>query len=188
MRFPLPIAVGVVFGSLGFGSCRGSVRSALAAETARDVETDHFDGADDGGPRSWGFALRPLDLDLGLVGVELDAALGERVVLSFESAWLATGPALAYGVVAGIAVFPTRFAFHGFYVHPRLEAWRGPASGNALGLGCLVGYEWTAPVGATVRLGGGLAYVTWTGPPGIVPPLSIAGLLPELDAAVGWVF
>ncbi|MGH7435400.1 MAG: hypothetical protein ACRENE_06975 [Polyangiaceae bacterium] len=161
---------------------------AIALETSRDVETDHFDGADDGGPRSWAFALRPLDLDVGLVGVELGASLGERVVLSFETAWWAADPARAYGVVAGLAVFPARFAFHGFYVHPRLEAWRAPASGNAFGLGTLVGYEWTAPVGATARLGGGLAYVTWTGPPAIEPPVAIAGMLPELDAAVGWVF
>lgn len=166
----------------------GFVRPASGAETARDVETDHFDGADDGGPRSWGFALHPLDLDLGLVGVELEAALAERVVLSFEVAWVAVAPALAYGAVVGVDVFPTRFAFHGFYVHPRLEAWRAQPGGNALGLGSLVGYEWTAPVGATARLGGGLAYVTWTGPPALAPPLSIAGLLPELDAAVGWVF
>jgi hypothetical protein len=166
----------------------GIARPASAAETPRDLETDHFDGADDGGPRSWGFAIRPFDLDLGVVGAELGASLGERVVLSFETAWWAADPARACGVVAGLAVFPTRFAFHGFYVHPRLEAWRGPASGNAFGLGTLVGYEWTAPVGATARLGGGLAYVTWTGPPAIEPPVAIAGLLPELDAAVGWVF
>ena len=152
------------------------------------METDHLDGADDGGPRSWAFGLRPLDLDLGLVGLELDAAVADRVVISFETAWLGMAPALTYGVVAGVAVFPARFAFHGFYVHPRVEAWRAPASGNALALGSLVGYEWTAPVGATARLGGGLAYVTWTGPPAILAPLSIAGLLPELDAAVGWVF
>jgi hypothetical protein len=179
MRAALRVAFGVVL---------GVARPAAAAETARDVETDHFDGADDGGPRSWGFALRPLDLDLGLVGVELDTALSERVVLSFEAGWVAVAPALAYGVVAGIAVFPTRFAFHGFYVHPRLEAWRAPPTRNAIGLGSLVGYEWTAPVGATARLGGGLAYVTWTGPPAINPSVSVAGLLPELDAAVGWVF
>jgi hypothetical protein len=184
MRISMRAVIGVVAG----GATWIFVRPALAAETAGDVESDHFDGADDGGPRAWGFALRPLDLDLGLVGVELDAALGERAVLSFEAAWLAMAPAVAYGVVAGVAVFPTRFAFHGFYVHPRVEAWRAPASGSAFGLGSLVGYEWTAPVGATARLGGGLAYVTWTGPPALTPPVSIAGLLPELDAAVGWVF
>ena len=68
----------------------GIARPASAAESPRDLETDHFDGADDGGPRSWGFAIRPLDLDLGLVGVELGASLAERVVLSFETAWLGT--------------------------------------------------------------------------------------------------
>ena len=164
-------------------------RDARAAETPADVETDHLDAADDGGPRTWGFALRPLDADIGLVGIELGTALGANAVATLEATWLAWAPDRAFGGALGVAFFPTRFAFHGFYVHPRVEAWATPASPTALGGGMLVGYEWTAPVGATLRLGGGLAYVTWTAEPPQSPlPVRLTGILPELDAAVGWVF
>jgi hypothetical protein len=162
--------------------------SARAAETADDVETDHIDAADDGGPRTWGLALSPFEADLGLVGVEVGAALGPRAVFTFEGDWLAVAPTLVYGATLGVAFFPTRFAFHGLYVHPRVEAWRASLAGSGLGAGGVVGYEWTAPVGATLRLGGGLAYVAWSGPASAAPPANLTGLVPEIDAAVGWVF
>ncbi len=157
-------------------------------DTPADVETDHLDAADDGGPRTWGFALRPLDLDVGLVGVEVGVALGADAVLTLEGGWWGPDPSRAYGAVLGVDFFPTRFAFHGFYVHPRLEAWRAPGTAGAFGAGALVGYEWTAPVGATLRIGGGLARVTATGPRLGADLLRLPGILPELDAAVGWVF
>jgi hypothetical protein len=163
--------------------------SARAAETRDDVETDHLDAADDGGPRTWGLAVRPFELDFGLVGAEVGVSLVDRVVLTFEPSWWAPDPSLAYGVTVGLAFFPTRFSFHGFYLHPRLEAWRAPATGNAVGIGATLGYEWTAPLGATLRLGGGLAYATWEGAAsGVATPATLTGLLPELDAAIGWVF
>ncbi len=165
---------------------------AHAAETAGDVETDHIDAADDGGPRTWGLALRPVETSLGLAGVELGLAAAPRAVLTVEASALALAPTRAYGMVLGAALFPTRFAFHGFYVHPRVEWWRAGervASREAMGAGALVGYEWTAPVGASLRLGAGAAYGTWLGAnPSTAPVIPVTGLRPEVDAALGWVF
>jgi len=166
-----------------------------AAETRPDVETDHIDAADDGGPRGWGLAVRPFQLDLGVVGAELGVAVGPSTAVTLEADWLALAPGRAYGATLGVAIFPTRPAFHGFYVHPRLESWRIPAGGsprNAVGAGALAGYEWTAPAGATLKLGAGLAYCAWLPGPGpqTVPSPVVpgTGVLPEVDVAVGWVF
>ncbi len=165
---------------------------ACAAETRGDVETDHLDAAADGGPRTWALAIRPVELSLGRVGVELGVAAASNVVVTLEADWLALAPTGAYGAILGTAIFPTRFAFHGFYVHPRLEWWRAPAAAfprDAAGAGALVGYEWTAPVGASLRLGAGLAYLAWSGAPAASGPVvGASGLLPEVDLAVGWVF
>jgi hypothetical protein len=171
---PVRLAAGVALAL----AVHGIPRRVLAAEGATDVETDHLDAADDGGPRAWAVVLRPFERDLGVVGAELGVAIGPRTPFTLEVRWRATDPIAACGIAAGVSIFPTRLAFHGFYVHPRVEAWGTPTLGTpaVIGAGALVGYEWTAPVGATLRLGGGLAYA---------PPRH---LTPELDAAVGWVF
>ncbi len=185
-RFPSAIRAGL-FTCCAF-ACAGAAPPAHALETPADVETDHLDAADDGGPRTWSLSVRPFELGFGLVGVEAGVAVGLRAVVTFECNWLAVAPTLAYGATVGVAVFPTRSVFHGFYVHPRLEAWRAPAAGDAVGAGALVGYEWTALAGPTLRLGGGLAYATWTSTPQGTAPVTFTGLLPEADVAVGWVF
>jgi hypothetical protein len=158
------------------------------AETRADIETDHLDAADDGGPRTWGLALRPLQLDLGIVGAELGVAAGSNATVTLEVDWRALDPGKAHGVALGVALFPSRFAFHGFYVHPRLESWHavaGATSRDAVAAGALVGYQWTAPVGASLKVGAGLAYGTWLPARG---PQPAPGVLPEIDVAVGWAF
>jgi hypothetical protein len=173
-------AVGVLTGA----------RPALAVESRADVETDHLDATDDGGPRAAGVLVHPLGMATGWLGAEVDAAWGEYVVLSVEGdarwPWRTHG----FRAVLGVALYPQRFAFHGIYIHPAFE-WERSASGGvaatAIGAGVTVGYAWTWPVGASVRLGGGIAYAK-----GIVSDgqsaLGLEALRPEVDADLGWVF
>ena len=164
---------------------------ARAVETRADVETDHIDAADDGGPRAAGVLLRPYVMALGQLGAEVDVALGESAAVTLEGDWLPAPDARAYGAALGVALFPQRFSFHGVYVHPRFEwasaASTGGASAQVAGAAATVGYEWTWPVGATVRLGGGASYARAVGSDGPVAAAS-EGLRPRVDAAVGWVF
>jgi hypothetical protein len=163
-----------------------SARRASAVEGRGDVESDHVDAADDGGPRSAGFALDALSIATGWLGAELDAACGEHLVLGVEgdARWLWG----LHGVraVLGVAFFPQRFAFHGIYVHPRFT-WNRVASAAALGGGITVGYAWTWPVGASLRLGGGIAYGKSIAGDGQVR-IAFDRLGPMADADVGWVF
>jgi hypothetical protein len=167
-----------------------ATRRAPAVESRADVETDHLDATDDGGPRAAGLLLHPLGMAIGWLGAEVDAACGEYVVLSVEGdarwPWRMHG----FRAVLGVALYPQRFAFHGIYIHPAVE-WERSASADApvtaLGAGITVGYAWTWPVGASVRLGGGIAYAK-----GIVSDsqstLGLEALRPEVDADLGWVF
>jgi hypothetical protein len=164
---------------------------ASAAESRADIETDHIDAADDGGPRHGAVFLRPFGVVLGSVGTQVAVAVNEHAALSIEGLlWpggsMRTLRALAASV--GVPIFPQRFAFHGIYVEPRVEWVRAlPGPGRLLGGAVLVGYEWTWPIGATIRLGGGAAYARSIG--GDASPISVlVGLRPEVDGAVGLVF
>jgi hypothetical protein len=179
-----------VLAAVAFVGVLGPAPRAWAVEARTDVETDHIDAADDGGPRALGVLLHPLSIATNWFGAEVDAACGEHVVLSVEgdARWL-------FGIhglraVLGAALFPQRFSFHGIYVHPVFEwdrAAAGGASAGALGGGITVGYAWTWPVGASVRLGGGIAYAKGIANDGPVT-LAFEGLRPAADADVGWVF
>jgi hypothetical protein len=126
------------------------------------------------------------------VGVEAALALDATVALTLAGGWLALDPDRAHDLAVGVAFFPARFAFHGVYVRPSLAAGRARAGGvlrdTVLGA-AVVGYQWTAPVGASLRLGGGLAYGTWMGAaPSAAPPAPTPGISPQLDACLAWVF
>jgi hypothetical protein len=157
-----------------------------------DVETDHVDAADDRGPRTWSLGVLPLSAHLGWVGVEAAVALDTSVAVTLAGGWLASDPDRAQDVAVGVAFFPWRFAFHGVYVRPGFALERARAGGvlhDAASGGAVVGYQWTAPVGASLRLGGGLAYGTWVGGgPSVAPTAPTSGLLPQLDACLAWVF
>jgi len=167
-----------------------AARQAGAVEGPSDVETDHIDAADDGGPRAVGVLLHPLLIASGWLGGEVDAACGEHVALSVEgdARWL-------FGIrglrsVIGVAFFPQRFSFHGLYVHPTFEWDRSTAGGvtaTALGGGVTVGYAWTWPFGATLRLGGGIGYAKAAVRNGETA-FAFGGLRAEVDADLGWVF
>jgi hypothetical protein len=62
-----------------------------------------------------------------------------------------------------------------------------PGPGGLLGAAALVGYEWTWPIGATLRLGAGAAYSRSIGGEGL-PISALVGLRPEMDGALGVVF
>jgi hypothetical protein len=166
-------------------------RRAYAVETPSDVETDHIDAADDGGPRAGAIFLRPWGITWDSLGLEAAVAVAENIAVSVEGALLlhgARGVVRAYAASVGLPIFPQRFAFHGIYVDPRVE-WVSVADGSGrwVGAAALVGYEWTWPIGATLRLGGGVALSEGIG--GDASQLrTLAGFRPEADGALGLVF
>jgi hypothetical protein len=118
-------------------------------------------------------------------------AVAERVAVSVEGALPlrdAPGVTRVYSASIGFPLFPQRFVFHGIYVDPRVEwVWASGGSGRWVGAVALVGYEWTWPIGATLRLGAGAAFSRATdGDTSRLP--AIAGLRPEADGALGIVF
>ena len=136
-------------------------RPAAAVETKTDVETDHVTAADDEGPRTAGLLVRALSMATGWPGAEIDVSSGPGVAMSAEGAERWVSGKGAYRVALGVALYPQRRSFHGVYVHPVVEWARATGDGmaaSALGGGFTVGYAWTWPAGATVRLGGGVAY------------------------------
>jgi hypothetical protein len=159
------------------------------ADATTDVETDHIDAFDDGGPRSFGLLLDPAALAFGTFAAEGDLVLGDTGAMSFGGAWTGLGGPSAYGAAVGFPVFPWRLMFHGFYVHPRAEwvhATTAGGAGDVLGAGATLGWQWTFRFGLTLRAGAGAAY-DWTVSSG-ASNLAIAGLRPLLDGDVGWVF
>ncbi len=165
-------------------------REARAVETRADVETDHIDAADDGGPRSGGVFVHSLPLPWGSLGAEVDVALDANVAVSLDGDWLPFGATRVFAASLGLPVFPQRFSFHGLYVHPRFEwAW-ALGQGSSVQVGAaevLVGYEWTWAQGATLRLAGGPAYSRAMGGDAALSS-ALVGFHPELDAGLGWIF
>jgi hypothetical protein len=155
-----------------------------------DVETDHIDAADDGGPRRLGVLANGVATTLGFIAVEVDGAIAENVALSIEVDHALWDEAIVYGAAAGVVAFPIRFAFRGFYVHPRvaLTSDTDPTSPAVLSPAVTIGYEWVCPVGCTLRLGGGGAYgvALSSEAGGTLAPL--LGIRPALDLGVGWIF
>jgi hypothetical protein len=178
--------------ALAAASTLASVAAAApvaAAETGQDVETDHLDAFDDGGPRSFGLLVNPAALALGAFGAEGDFVLGDVAAASVEGDWISLGNATAYGAAVGLPVFPWRLIFHGFYLHPRVTWARATLPGatvDVLGAGATIGWQWTWRFGLTLRAGAGVSYARVITDGG--PDVAIEGLRPLLDGDVGWVF
>src|SRR5271166_2713755 len=79
---------------------------ALAGERGTDVETDHLDAFDDGGPRSFALLTNPASLLVGALGAEGDVLLGDTAALSLEADWLVVGPATGASASVGVPLFP----------------------------------------------------------------------------------
>ena len=179
------VAAGVAMGLVAWLTAR----PASAIETRADVETDHVSAADDGGPRRVGVLVSPFPMGIGWLGGEVDAALGERVLVTFEGDAHAFG-ASGYAAAAGLALFTQGLVFRGLYGRFTAE-WAHEAafavSATAIGGSIRFGYEWTALSGPTLRLGGGFGYAFRTvSASGYA--VDIGGVQPRLDANVGWVF
>lgn len=163
---------------------------ARAVEGRGDVESDHVDARDDGGPRTAGILVDPFLMAMGWLGAEVDAACGEQVVLTAEGNGRFLGDVRGVRARVGLAVFRQRFAFHGLYVHPTFEWGRATAAGvtdRGLAGAVTIGYDWTWSSGPTVRLGAGMGYARGT----LNDRLAVftsAGWRPAFDANVGWVF
>jgi hypothetical protein len=163
---------------------------AVAVETRADIATDHLDAADDGGPRTAGVLVHPLSVATGWLGAEFDVACGENVAMSIGAAEHRLFGDRGDQATLGFALYPQRFSFHGIYLHPMAKWQREARAGVAettFGLGATVGYAWTWAVGATVRLGGGVAYAKALASEGEAR-LAPTGLRPQMDADIGWVF
>jgi len=164
-------------------ACMGAARGA---ESPADVETDHVDAVDEGGPRYARLAVQPLLPALGLAVAEADVAVAEHVAVSGALAWLVTTSGSGYRASAGVPVFPARAVFHGLYLHPRIE-WTHLASATSFGAAATVGYAWTWPFGATTSCGIGLAYARGNAV-GTGAVVAFGGFEPRFDTAVGWLF
>lgn len=163
---------------------------ARADEPRTDVETDHLDAFDDGGPRSFALLTNPASLLFGAVGAEGDVLLGDSAALSLEADGVMAGGSTGAGAAVGVPLFPQGIALHGLYLHPRVfaaRAWSGSGHGDAVGVGGTIGWEWTLPVGFTVRTGAGAVVERPVGgDAGAVS--SLVGFRPLLDGSVGWAF
>jgi hypothetical protein len=155
-----------------------------------DTETDHLDAFDDGGPRSFALLTNPASLLFGGIGAEGDLLLGDTAAISLEADWLAVGPATGASASVGVPLFPQGVALHGFYLHPRLfaaRAWSAGSHADVAGIGATLGWEWTLPVGFTLRTGAGATIDRPVGgDSGVVS--SLVGFRPLLDGSLGWAF
>jgi hypothetical protein len=159
---------------------------ARAAESRADVETDHIDAVDQGGPRTLRLAVQPFSPAVGLAQAEVDVALAEHVALSTALGWVVAPGGSGYRASVGLPVYPLRDAFHGIYLHPRVE-WTHLSFASSVGGALSLGYAWTWPFGATTSFGAGLAYARGSAEQaGAV--VAFGSFQPRIDGAVGWLF
>jgi hypothetical protein len=164
--------------------------TARAAEAPRDVETDHLDAFDDGGPRTFGLLTNPASVLLGLVGAEGDLVLADTVAVSAEADALVTSHASGIGGTLGVPLYPMGVPFHGFVIHPRLSLLHASTGATTVDLGGLLatlGWQWTLPAGLTFRAGAGLRLDKPIGGDASAT-LGLEGIHPMVDGSVGWVF
>lgn len=160
--------------------------SAFALETPADVETDHVDALDDGGPRSAAVVLDALATSRGWVGAEGAVIVADGVAACIGVAGGVAGLRALVREALGVAWFPLGLAFHGWVLLPRFESASAVAdvtSPRRVAGALLAGYEWTWPIGLTMRLAAGAAYAV-----PVAKQKGPAGFEPRLDASAGWTF
>ena len=168
-----------------------------------DVDAFRFPG------KSVGVFVSPLGLLFGVVGAELDFKLASFATLNVGGSYLhRTARASDYATTTdafsgelGAQFYPFGRAFHQLYIYPRVSYGRasavetGPRSLDAsavstvLGAGATVGYQWTYDSGFSLRLGGGAMYFSAVGrDDGSTVEIALSGVLPAIDASLGWTF
>ncbi len=180
------------------------VQPALPAESpAPDPEDVRY-------PRkSAGVFVSPLGLLFGALGAEADLKLADFATLNVSGNYYhrsislgdATTSTNAFGGDLGAQFFPLGRAFNQLYIYPRVSYSRASATrtqpgtadassdSTVLGVGATVGYQWTYTSGFSLRLGAGVMYfdaLAKDGNQGV--EISLSGLLPAVDASLGWTF
>jgi hypothetical protein len=156
-----------------------------------------------------GIYIAPLSILTGTIGAELDLKVASAVNLNVGTAYTDSslhsfdGSAgvdiAAWAIEVGPQFFPLGRAFNQLYVYPRalyVHGWgtdhdpagASSATANGFGFATTVGYQWTYVSGFSLRLGAGFAYVTVEGSDDQAREARISGLLPALDASLGWTF
>jgi len=160
--------------------------------------------------KSAGIFLQPLGILSGTLGAEVDFKLASAITLNVEGDYTSSSlrtfdrtsgaDAAAWAIDIGPQFFPFGRAFNQLYVYPRfsyVHAWAtshdastGDISATASGYGfaTTVGYQWTYVSGFSLRLGAGVAYVNVEGGDASTSTVRVSGLLPALDASLGWTF
>jgi hypothetical protein len=161
--------------------------------------------------KSAGIFISPLAVLGGTLGAELDLKLTSAVTMNVGGNYTTTSlrafdrndtlNAAAWAIDIGPQIFPFGRAFNQLYVYPRFAYARSwttdsdPASGlpsataTAFGFATTVGYQWTYVSGFSFRLGAGFAYFSAQGSDDqSATQVRLAGLLPALDASLGWTF
>jgi hypothetical protein len=159
-----------------------------------------------------GIYINPLAFLFGFFGAEVDFKVASIVTVNIGGTYYHrsitllgdTTTTTAYGGDVGAQIFPLGRAFNQLYVYPRVSflgakatetfttssgTTESSASAKLLGLGATVGYQWTYNPGFSVRLGGGVMYYTVAAKDdGNADTISLDGVLPALDASIGWTF
>jgi TolB-like protein len=159
----------------------------------------------DEGPsaRSIGLFINPLAILFGVYGVEFDYSpmqlLSLNVGLSYYASSADDVSTSAGQLSLGAQFFLTgEHAFGGFYLYPNLtfasasaedDITKDTASAALVAVGATVGYQWAWTSGLALRLGLGALYYSVVSEDGSSNvTLGLSGVLPALDASIGWTF
>jgi len=178
-------------------------QAAVPAEAPPDPDDVRY-------PRkSAGVFINPLGLLFGVFGAEVDFRVADFMTLNVGGSYYRRSVTLldantttnAYGGDFGAQFFPFGRAFNQLYVYPRVSYSRASATrtqpgfadasadSSLLGVGATVGYQWVWNPGFSLRLGAGMAYFTALAKDeASTVEISLAGVLPQLDASLGWTF
>ncbi len=160
--------------------------------------------------KSAGIFISPLSILTGTFGAELDLKMTSAIALDLGANYTSaamrtfdrnTTNADAWSIDVGPQIFPLGRAFNQLYVYPRFayaRAWTAQvdpavpdssATASAFGFITTVGYQWTYESGFSLRLGAGFGYyAAHAEDDKSTTQVQVAGLLPALDASLGWTF
>jgi len=162
--------------------------------------------------KSGGIFISPLAILGGTLGAELDLKTTSAMTLNIGGNYTSTSlrtfdrngssvDAAAWAVDVGPQIFPLGRAFNQLYVYPRFlyaRAWGTStdpttntvsATASAIGFATTVGYQWTYTAGFSLRLGAGIGYYSAQGnDTSSTTQVRLSGLMPALDASLGWTF